>query len=273
MESRVEQWWNNCRLPPSIQHICHFYSTPPSSCQIKFEKSTQPPYYQFMKPHRLVGGSLRCILYLFIYLFSGKNKQKPTVCKEWLENVCAQACACVRACVRACITGQAPWKQQQRSSAFKWIKTPAQSPEPAGIGQTGCSLDEDLRLIISHAAFVFAATVASMGRARPCRPSGSGGQAGSRRYHLARPPTLWRCCCSGRPQGSNRVPADSLCLVCRETLFWPGTIHCVQLTRLVMWQHQIYRVNISLLQLLGTVKTFGISQRANRLGVSHSYIC
>lgn len=63
-------------------------------------------------------------------------------------------CKCVRD------VGQAPWKQQQRSSAFKWIKTPAQSPGPAGIGQTGCSLDEDLRLIISHAAFVFAATVA-----------------------------------------------------------------------------------------------------------------
>lgn len=59
--------------------------------------------------------------------------------------------------------GQAPWKRQQRSSAFKWIKTPAQSPGPACIGQTGCSLDEDLRLIISHAAFVFAATVAYWG--------------------------------------------------------------------------------------------------------------
>lgn len=70
-------------------------------------------------------------------------------------------CACV--CVCACNMGQAPWKQQQRSSAFKWIKTPAQSPGPAGIGQTGCSLDEDLRLIIFHAAFVFAATVAYMG--------------------------------------------------------------------------------------------------------------
>ena len=63
-------------------------------------------------------------------------------------------------CKCVCDVGQAPWKQQQRSSAFKWIKTPAQSPGPAGIGQTGCSLDEDLRLIISHAAFVFAATVA-----------------------------------------------------------------------------------------------------------------
>lgn len=60
--------------------------------------------------------------------------------------------------------GEAPWKQQQRSSAFKWIKTLGQSPGPAGIGQTGCSLDEDLRLIISHAAFVFAATVACIGR-------------------------------------------------------------------------------------------------------------
>lgn len=69
----------------------------------------------------------------------------------------------LRACVRACNTGQALWKRQQRSSAFKWIKTPAQSPGPAGIGQTGCSLDEDLRLIISHAAFVFAATVAYLG--------------------------------------------------------------------------------------------------------------
>lgn len=59
--------------------------------------------------------------------------------------------------------GQALWKRQQRSSAFKWIKTPAQSPGPACIGQTGCSLDEDLRLIISHAAFVFAATVAYRG--------------------------------------------------------------------------------------------------------------
>lgn len=67
-------------------------------------------------------------------------------------------CACMGVCT--CNVGQAPWKQQQRSSAFKWIKTPAQSPGPAGIGQTGCSLDEDLRLIISHAAFVFAATVA-----------------------------------------------------------------------------------------------------------------
>lgn len=65
--------------------------------------------------------------------------------------------------MRACSVGQAPWKQQQRSSAFKWIKTPAQSPGPAGIGQTGCSLDEDLRLIISHAAFVFAATAAFAG--------------------------------------------------------------------------------------------------------------
>lgn len=76
-------------------------------------------------------------------------------------------CACVFmykcVCVCVCDVGQAPWKQQQRSSAFKWIKTPAQSLGPAGIGQTGCSLDEDLRLIISHAAFVFAATVAYMG--------------------------------------------------------------------------------------------------------------
>lgn len=72
---------------------------------------------------------------------------------------------CVRARLYECVCnmGQAPWKQQQRSSAFKWIKTLAQSPGPAGIGQTGCSLDEDLRLIISHAAFVFAATVAYMG--------------------------------------------------------------------------------------------------------------
>lgn len=61
--------------------------------------------------------------------------------------------------------GQALWKRQQRSSAFKWIKTRAQSPGPACIGQTGCSLDEDLRLIISHAAFVFAATVAYRGTA------------------------------------------------------------------------------------------------------------
>lgn len=67
--------------------------------------------------------------------------------------------------------GQAPWKQQQRSSAFKWIKTPAQSPGPAGIGQTGCSLDEDLRLIIHHAAFVFAATVAYMGDTGPSETS------------------------------------------------------------------------------------------------------
>lgn len=59
------------------------------------------------------------------------------------------------ACVHIQHRGQAPWKQQQRSSAFKWIKTPTQSPEPAGIGQTGCSLDQDLRLIISHAVFVF----------------------------------------------------------------------------------------------------------------------
>lgn len=66
-------------------------------------------------------------------------------------------CACVF------IVGQAPWKQQQRSSAFKWIKSPAQSPGPAGIGQNGCSLDEDLRLIIYGAAFVFAATIAYMG--------------------------------------------------------------------------------------------------------------
>ena len=70
---------------------------------------------------------------------------------------------CVRVCVCACNMGQAPCKQQQRSSAFKWIKTPAQSPGPAGIGQTGCSLDGDLRLIISHAAFVFAATVVYTG--------------------------------------------------------------------------------------------------------------
>lgn len=68
-----------------------------------------------------------------------------------------------RACVRACNMGQALWKRQQRSSAFKWIKTLAQSPGPACIGQTGCSLDEDLRLIISHAAFVFAATVVYWG--------------------------------------------------------------------------------------------------------------
>ena len=72
------------------------------------------------------------------------------------------ACVCLRVCT--CNMGQAPWKQQQRSSAFKWIKTPAQSPGPAGIGQAGCSLDEDLRLIISHAAFVFSATVAYIGR-------------------------------------------------------------------------------------------------------------
>lgn len=75
---------------------------------------------------------------------------------------------CFTACVCTCNVGQAPWKQQQRSSAFKWIKTPAQSPGPAGIGQTGCSLDEDLRLIISHAAFVFAATVAYMGNTVQC---------------------------------------------------------------------------------------------------------
>lgn len=91
----------------------------------------------------------------------------------WSDWICAHCillivfvhiCVCQRisVCVCACNVGQAPWKQQQRSSAFKWIKTPAQSPGPAGIGQTGCSLDEDLRLIISHAAFVFAATVAYM---------------------------------------------------------------------------------------------------------------
>lgn len=78
-------------------------------------------------------------------------------------NLCTELCTCIVffffLFVRVCTfsTGQAPWKQQQRSSAFKWIKTPAQSPGPAGIGQTGCSLDEDLRLIISHVAFVFAA--------------------------------------------------------------------------------------------------------------------
>lgn len=75
---------------------------------------------------------------------------------------CIRLVVFVHVCV--CTTlGQAPWKLQQRSSAFKWIKTQAQSPGPAGIGQTGCSLDEDLRLIISHAAFVFAATVACTG--------------------------------------------------------------------------------------------------------------
>lgn len=79
-------------------------------------------------------------------------------CVYWRLFLCMCVCVCV--CTRN--MGQAPWKQQQRSSAFKWIKTPAQSPGPAGIGQTGCSLDEDLRLIISHAAFVFAATVAYM---------------------------------------------------------------------------------------------------------------
>lgn len=75
--------------------------------------------------------------------------------------ICAQHCFC--ACVHIQHPGQAPWKRQQRSSAFKWIKTPTQSPEPAGIGQTGCSLDQDLRLIISHAVCFFAATVAYLG--------------------------------------------------------------------------------------------------------------
>lgn len=136
-----------------------------------------------MNHHRLVGGSLRCVLFFF---FHSKNKYKHTVCEEWLDTQrCTSqplhTCVCIGVCLCACMTGQAPWKQQQRSSAFKWIKTPAQSPEPAGIGQTGCSLDEDLRLIISHAAFVFAATVASKFRSGPYRRSCSGGQAGSRR--------------------------------------------------------------------------------------------
>lgn len=82
-----------------------------------------------------------------------------------LWGVAAFLCCWLFLCMCACafIVGQAPWKQQQRSSAFKWIKSPAQSPGPAGIGQNGCSLDEDLRLIIYGAAFVFAATIAYMG--------------------------------------------------------------------------------------------------------------
>lgn len=134
-----------------------------------------------MNHRRLVGG----LLDVSFCLTARINKNTLCVKSDCLHSiahrrgfirVCACVCMhrCVPVCVRACITGQAPWKQQQRSSAFKWIKTPAQSPEPAGIGQTGCSLDEDLRLIISHAAFVFAATVASVVRSGPYWRRGSG---------------------------------------------------------------------------------------------------
>lgn len=173
------------------------------------------------------------------------------------------------ACVCACNAGQAPWKQQQRSSAFKWIKTPAQSPGPAGIGQTGCSLDEDLRLIISHAAFVFAATVAYIGntvlymdilRERQVLASQSANCLCSflpsvlnllpssstfEHYQLCRSgkiPPLWMC-----------IPAECLCLVCRhaacliyaiicELLLWfPLDPVCVTPILLAMCQHQLTR--------------------------------
>lgn len=90
----------------------------------------------------------------------------------------------------ACMVGQAPWKQQQRSSAFKWIKTPAQSPGPAAIGQAGCSLDEDLRLIISRAAFVFAATVACTGKCRRGERRAAWGLSASLTCHASASPTL-----------------------------------------------------------------------------------
>lgn len=110
-------------------------------------------------------------------------------------SACAQVCACV--------LGQAPWKQQQRSSAFKWIKTPAQSPGPAAIGQPGCSLDEDLRLIISRAAFVFAATVATTGTCSraswsPRGPTSASPTSGRVRLHGPPRPGFW----VNRPQDS-----------------------------------------------------------------------
>lgn len=199
---------------------------------------------------------------------------------------------CVRVCVYKCVCarmGQAPWKQQQRSSAFKWIKTPAQSPGPAGIGQTGCSLDEDLRLIISHAAFVFAATVACMGDTVQYMEI-------CMLYILA---VIWvlaiqsanQCCCifticvesfaEFRPSltlniscyqlcraaaverflSSECIPAECLCLVCRHAACLIYAIIC----ELLLWfprypachshtscsvSAPINQVNISVLQLL-----------------------
>lgn len=187
------------------------------------------------------------------FLYS-ENKQQRAVCEEWLDTQrgtrrsrfirCVRTCVCVYAqvCarVRACITGQAPWKQQQRSSAFKWIKTPAQSPEPAGTGQAGCSLDEDLRLIISHAAFVFAATVASTVRSGPYR---LGGGAGVRLRPqrcgpaaVADPWALTEYLC--------RVFVFSLpsCSPSHPRCYGLPRIQWVTLTHLVKHQRQIHRV-------------------------------
>lgn len=130
--------------------------------------------------------------------------------------------------------GQAPWKQQQRSSAFKWIKSPAQSPGPAGIGQNGCSLDEDLRLIIYGAAFVFAATIAYMGNTvqymRICVLVHTSGETGISysSVHIVvvvfSPSVLnlllkisYQVCCAAAVErflSSESIPADCLCLVC-----------------------------------------------------------
>lgn len=158
--------------------------------------------------------------------------------------------------MRACFTGQAPWKQQQRSSAFKWIKTPAQSPEPAGIGQTGCSLDEDLRLIISHAAFVFAATVALMGRTGPWRRRGrkpavasgsatnlGGAAAVGDPWALSEDLQGFCFVCHYAARPIDAALPETLC--CLRRCYGLRRIQRVTLARLLIRQHQINRVNIS----------------------------
>lgn len=143
------------------------------------------------------------------------------------------------------MVGQAPWKQQQRSSAFKWIKTPAQSPGPAAIGQAGCSLDEDLRLIISRAAFVFAATVAC---------TGTCGQ-GERRAAWRLTPASDDARLRGQLWGAGLSTRTCSVFVSsppsrpRYAVVGEPRIQCVTLILVVIRQHQINRVNIAALQL------------------------
>lgn len=181
--------------------------------------------------------------------------------------------------VRVCTfsTGQAPWKQQQRSSAFKWIKSPAQSPGPAGIGQTGCSLDEDLRLIISHVAFVFAALLLQIWVILYHNQRSSvlylpevkgievfGGICIPAPLRLF--PTLQSAAAVERSLSAECIPAACLCLVCLHV----ARLICVTIFKLLLpfpldpvrhshtfcsMSAPINSINMYVLQLLGVILT------------------
>lgn len=208
--------------------------------------------------------------------------------------VFVHVCVCVykRACSHMHTLGQAPWKQQQRSSAFKWIKTPSTIPRASRHWTgPGCSLDEDLRLIISHAAFVFLLLLlhirAILRNIWKCLRILAGETGISQSTLFVFLPSVLNLLLSFSPApllniscyqlcraaaverflSSECIPAECLCLVCRhaaclifaiihELLLWfPQDLACHSHTS-CNESSPINQVNISVLQLLHT--TFGI---------------